>query len=59
MDVSIDLPLNGDEIGVYETFDPTIFAHDKRLLMMHNRALDRALNQYLLVCRKLSSEYQR
>ena len=59
MDVSIDLPLNRDGIGVYEAFDSTIFAHDKRLLMMNNRALDRTLNQYLLVCRKLSSEYQR
>jgi hypothetical protein len=59
MDVSIDIPLNGDEISVYETFDSTILAHDKRLLMMNNRSLDRALNQYLLVGRKLSSEYQR
>ncbi len=59
MDVSIDLPLNRDEIGVYEAFDSSLLAHDKRLLMMNNRALDGALNQDLLVCRELSSEYQR
>ena len=59
MDVSIDPPLNPDEIGVYEAVDSSLFAHDKTLLMMRNRAFDRALNQYLLVRRKHSSKYQR
>lgn len=59
MDVAIHPALNRDAIGVYEALDSPLFAHDKRLSMMNNRALDRALNQYLLVCRKLASEYQR
>jgi len=59
MDVSIDPPLDRDGTGVYEGGDSSLFAHDKILLMMSNRAFDRALNQYLLVRRKLSFKYQR
>ena len=59
MDVSIDPPLDRDGTGVYEGGDSSLFADGKILLMMSNRAFDRALNQDLFVRRKFSSKYQR
>ena len=59
MDVSIDPPLDRYGTGVYEGGDSPLFADGKILLVMSNRAFDRALNQNLFVRRKFSSEYQR
>jgi len=49
MDVSIDPSLDRYGTGVYEGGDSSLFAHGKILLMMSNRAFDRALNQNVLV----------